>query len=94
MPKAPKARTAAREANGATVGYEAHLWQMADALRGSVVAAEYRHVVLGLIFLTYLSDAFEEQHAKLVDWIGERLRDDKRWQYDAPPKGNTNFAWV
>jgi len=39
---------------------------MADALRGSIDAAEYKHVVLGLIFLKYISDAFEEQHAKLV----------------------------
>src|SRR3989338_4840451 len=51
--------------NGANVGYEAQLWQMADALRGSMDAAEYKHVVLGLIFLKYISDAFEEQHAKL-----------------------------
>ncbi len=52
--------------NGATVGYEAQLWQMADALRGSMDAAEYKHVCLGLLFLKYISDAFEEQHAKLV----------------------------
>src|SRR5437016_5876145 len=51
--------------NGANVGYEAELWEMADALRGSMDAAEYKHVVLGLIFLKYISDAFEEQHAKL-----------------------------
>ena len=50
----------------ATVGYEAQLWQMADALRGSMDDAEYKHVVLGLIFLKYISDAFEEQHARLV----------------------------
>jgi len=49
----------------ANVGYEAQLWQMADALRGSMDAAEYKHVVLGLIFLKYISDAFEEQHARL-----------------------------
>ena len=49
----------------ANVGYEAQLWQMADALRGSMDAAEYKPVVLGLIFLKYISDAFEEQHAKL-----------------------------
>jgi type I restriction enzyme M protein len=51
--------------NGANVGYEQQLWQMADALRGSMDAAEYKHVVLGLIFLKYISDAFEEQHGKL-----------------------------
>ena len=45
--------------NGANVGYEAQLWQMADALRGSMDAAEYKHVALGLIFLKYISDAFE-----------------------------------
>ena len=51
--------------NGATTGYEAELWRMADALRGSMDAAEYKHVVLGLIFLKYISDAFEEAYAKL-----------------------------
>jgi type I restriction enzyme M protein len=39
---------------------------MADALRGAMDAAEYKHVVLGLIFLKYISDAFEEHHARLV----------------------------
>ena len=51
--------------SGATIGYEAELWRMADALRGAMDAAEYKHVVLGLIFLKYISDAFEELHAKL-----------------------------
>jgi type I restriction enzyme M protein len=55
----------AGNATAANVGYEAQLWQMADALRGSMDAAEYKHVVLGLIFLKYISDAFEEQHATL-----------------------------
>ncbi len=50
---------------GANLGFEAKLWATADALRGSMDAAEYKHVVLGLIFLKYISDAFEEQHAKL-----------------------------
>ena len=54
------------ETTGATVGYEAQLWQMADALRGSMDAAEYKHVVLGLIFLKYISDAFEEKHGRLL----------------------------
>ena len=55
--------------HGATTGYEAELWKMADTLRGSMDAAEYKHVVLGLIFLKYISDAFEEMHARLE---GER----------------------
>ena len=46
-------------------GLEAELWRMADALRGSMDAAEYKHVVLGLIFLKYVSDAFEERHSQL-----------------------------
>ncbi|MBI2566069.1 MAG: type I restriction-modification system subunit M N-terminal domain-containing protein [Candidatus Schekmanbacteria bacterium] len=61
-----KNNTGKSDATSATVGYEAQLWQMADALRGSMDAAEYKHVVLGLIFLKYISDAFAEQHAKLV----------------------------
>ena len=51
--------------NSAFMGHEAEYWRMADALRGSMDAAEYKHVVLGLIFLKYISDAFEEAHAKL-----------------------------
>ena len=54
-----------RESQGATTGYEAELWRMADALRGSMDSAEYKHVVLGLIFLKSISDAFEEMHARL-----------------------------
>ena len=53
-------------ASAATTGYEAALWKMADTLRGSMDAAEYKHIVLGLIFLKYVSDAFEEMHAKLA----------------------------
>ena len=52
--------------NGANLGFEAKLWLTADKLRNNMDAAEYKHVVLGLIFLKYISDAFEEQHAKLV----------------------------
>ena len=51
--------------NGANLGFESELWKAADALRSNMDAAEYKHVVLGLIFLKYISDAFEEQHAKL-----------------------------
>jgi type I restriction enzyme M protein len=49
----------------ANLGFEAKLWAAADALRNNMDAAEYKHVVLGLIFLKYISDAFEAQHAKL-----------------------------
>lgn len=54
-----------RTNNGANLGFENELWRAADALRSNMDAAEYKHVVLGLIFLKYISDAFEEQHTKL-----------------------------
>jgi type I restriction enzyme M protein len=52
-------------ANGTETSLEAKLWGMADALRNNMDAAEYKHVVLGLIFLKYISDAFEAKHAQL-----------------------------
>jgi type I restriction enzyme M protein len=51
--------------NGATLGFEQKLWAAADKLRGHMDAAEYKHVVLGLIFLKYISDAFQERHDAL-----------------------------
>lgn len=51
--------------NSATLGFEKRMWQAADALRGSMDAAEYKHIVLGLIFLKYISDSFEEHHVRL-----------------------------
>ena len=52
------------QVNGST-GFEQQLWQAADKLRNNMDAAEYKHVVLGLIFLKYISDAFEEKHNEL-----------------------------
>ena len=52
--------------NGANLGFESKLWAAADALRNNMDAAEYKHVVLGLIFLKYISDAFEAKHAELT----------------------------
>ncbi len=65
-----KAASAPNNANrraikGSALGFEATLWATADKLRGNLDAAEYKHVVLGLIFLKYISDAFEEKHAEL-----------------------------
>ena len=51
--------------NGANLGFEQQLWQMADKLRGHMDAGEYKHVVLGLIFLKYISDAFQERYEVL-----------------------------
>jgi type I restriction enzyme M protein len=52
--------------NGANLGFEEKLWAAADKLRGHMDAAEYKHVVLGLIFLKYISDAFQELHDRLA----------------------------
>src|SRR3989454_10996876 len=51
--------------NGANLGFEDKLWKTADKLRSNMDAAEYKHVVLGLLFLKYISDAFTELHAQL-----------------------------
>ncbi len=51
--------------------FERQLFQMADKLRKNIDAAEYKHVVLGLIFLRYISDAFKELYDKLVTGKGE-----------------------
>src|SRR5712691_7683920 len=57
---------------GANLGFEAKLWEAADALRNNMDAAEYKHVVLGLIFLKYISDAFEEKHQQLSLWTADQ----------------------
>jgi type I restriction enzyme M protein len=50
----------------ANIGYEEKLWKAADPLRGAMDAAEYKHVVLGLIFLKYVSDSYEERRQWLL----------------------------
>lgn len=60
------ANPSAAEQSSAMLGFEAKLWQAADKLRNNMDAAEYKHVVLGLIFLKYISDAFEEKYTALV----------------------------
>jgi type I restriction enzyme M protein len=52
--------------NTADIGFEKQIWEAADILRGNMDASEYKHVVLGLIFLKYISDKFEEHYQKLV----------------------------
>ena len=50
---------------------EKQLWKAANKLHKNIDASEYKHVVLGLIFLKYISDSFEEHFAKLQAGIGE-----------------------
>lgn len=68
--------------NGANLGFEATLWAAADKLRNNMDAAEYKHVVLGLIFLKYISDAFEERHNEI---LAEISNPDSEW-YIAEPQ--------
>ena len=73
--------------NTADVGFEKQIWSAADVLRGSMDASEYKHVVLGLIFLKYISDRFEQRHAELVA-EGYGMEEDKD-EYTS-----VNIFWV
>jgi Type I restriction-modification system methyltransferase subunit len=75
--------------NGANLGFEEKLWQAADKLRNNMDAAEYKHVVLGLIFLKYISDAFEEMHEKLISEVEEGADPEDPEEYLAE-----NVFWV
>lgn len=76
-----------KKSNGANLGFEEKLWQTADKLRNNMDAAEYKHVVLGLIFLKYVSDAFSELYKKLS---GEKDADPE----DADEYRAENVFWV
>ena len=54
------------EKNTANIGFEKQIWDAACVLRGNMDASEYKNVVLGLIFLKYISDRFEEKYQELV----------------------------
>lgn len=75
--------------DGAVLGFENKLWEAADKLRSNMDAAEYKHVVLGLIFLKYISDAFEEQYKKLVALQKQGADPEDRDEYLAE-----NIFWV
>lgn len=77
----------ARDSNGANLGFEQKLWQTADKMRNNMDAAEYKHVVLGLIFLKYISDAFKEVHEELKK---DKLSD----QEDIDEYKSRNVFWV
>ena len=84
---AKRATAKAKNGNGANLGFEEKLWAAADKLRGHMDAAEYKHVVLGLVFLKYISDAFQELHDRLA---GDDLSDpEDRDEYIAE-----NVFWV
>jgi type I restriction enzyme M protein len=80
-----KKRTSA--SNGASLGFEAELFKAADKLRGNMEPSDYKHVVLGLIFLKYISDAFEAKHRAL-------LADDPQAAEDRDEYLAENIFWV
>jgi len=69
--------------SAANLGFEAKLWLAADKLRNNMDAAEYKHVVLGLIFVKYISDAFEELYTRLVAQKTEGADPEDRDEYRA-----------
>ena len=60
---------------------EKKMWKAADKLRKNMDAAEYKHIVLGLIFLKYISDAFQELHEKLISQISEGADPEDKNEY-------------
>jgi len=80
----------AKSNNGANLGFENQLWAAADKLRGYMDASEYKHVVLGLIFLKYISDAFQAKYKQLEATKDTEYTDpEDRDEYAA-----SNIFWV
>ncbi|WAW10830.1 type I restriction-modification system subunit M [Oxalobacter vibrioformis] len=76
-----------KSSNSATLGFEAELFKAADKLRGNMEPSDYKHIALGLIFLKYISDAFDAKHKKL-------LAEDKRAAEDKDEYLAENVFWV
>lgn len=74
-------------ANSANIGFEEKLWAAADKMRNNMDPSEYKHVILGLIFLKYISDSFELQYKKLQGEAGANPEDKDEYQMD-------NVFWV
>src|SRR6478672_9283369 len=86
-----RSRPAAKTNSSANIGFEQKLWLAADKLRNNMDAAEYKHVVLGLIFLKYISDSFEEHRAKLLTGTGNYRGSNPE---DADEYRAENVFWV
>jgi len=77
----------------ANLGFEAKLWLAADKMRNNMDAAEYKHVVLGLIFLKYISDAFEET-TTAPSRRKRSLRNSSNWPRRWTPQRSAASIWV
>ena len=73
--------------NSGHLGFEAELFKTADELRGNMDPSDYKHVALGLIFLKYISDAFESRHAALLGEDAQSAEDKDEYLAD-------NIFWV
>ena len=82
-----RTKSSKSSSSSANIGFEAKLWLAADKLRSNMDAAEYKHVVLGLIFLKYISDSFEEKHAGLTKEKGADPEDPDEYRAE-------NIFWV
>ena len=69
----------------ANLGFEQKLWLAADKLRGNMDAAEYKHVILGLIFLKYISDSFQTRRSWLVKESADPNSEYYLQQHQQPP---------
>lgn len=76
-----------KSGNGGNLGFEAELFKAADKLRGNMEPSDYKHVALGLIFLKYISDAFEARHAALLAEDADAAEDKDEYLAD-------NVFWV
>jgi type I restriction enzyme M protein len=78
---------ATKNGNGGNLGFEAELFKAADKLRGNMETSDYKHVALGLIFLKYISDAFEARHKALLAEDAQAAEDKDEYLAD-------NVFWV
>ncbi len=76
-----------KNGNGGTLGFEADMFKAADKLRGNMEPSDYKHVALGLIFLKYISDAFEARHKALLAEDAQAAEDKDEYLAD-------NVFWV
>lgn len=77
LPRTRKRKvTVMGEKNTADIGFEKEIWNAACVLRGNMDASEYKNVILGLIFLKYISDSFDEKHKELVE-EGQGFEEDR-----------------
>jgi type I restriction enzyme M protein len=96
------ARSTSKAKSASPPRFESILWQAADKMRGNLDAAEYKHVVLGIIFLKYVSDAFEERHRFLAeavanpksDYFAKDPTDRERVPEDRDEYVSENIFWV